>query len=349
MKKFLKTTAFMLAMMFAFLLAACSGEEGEQPETPANGTERLLDTTFQRGLSVSGLQSGNVSRTWWKYRGTADESVSPYWDLGQYCDLSTTRFRKDETGKDLWRYDATKNDLTLGTLFDDGYGIEGQDGGYETLTNQSGSKFVSVNRSTGEINLNVDTSREYLDEAGHVSPRTAGEDWVHLILQQSAGGIKIAEYSEIWVELDFNLTQTEIINTAGGASQFQWIFSVRDMDSVLGDYFWFNITLYDNRYPFFAGGGQFDSGKADATGKYIYAPSSDKLYEGEIQSGKDYSVRLNIRPLMEEAFQDAKSKGALEQSEFTSMALNSLNIGWEVTHVAKMGVKISHIGLKTKE
>ena len=93
----------------------------------------------------------------------------------------------------------------------------------------------------------------------------------------------------------------------------------------------------------------FDSGKADATNKFIYSTSSDKLYEGEIQSGKDYAVRVDIRPLLEEAFGIAKEKGALEQSEFSSMALNSLNIGWEVTHVAQMGVKLSHISLKTKK
>ncbi len=347
MKRIFKTAAAAL-LLAAFVLpaAACGGTQDGGEE---HYRERLSDTTFQEGLSVSGLQSMNVSRTWWKYRGTANETITPYWELGQYCDLSTTRYRKDADGNDVWRYDATKNDLTLGTIFDEGYGIEGVDGDYETLTNQSGSKYVSVKRATGEINLNVDTSKEYLDEAGNISPRRNGEDWVHLILGQSAGGVVIADYSEIWVELDFCLTQTEIINEAGGASQFQWIFSVKDNDSVVGDYFWFNITLYDNRYPSFPGGGQFDSGKADATNKFIYAPSSDKLYEGEIESGKEYKVRLNIRPLLEEAFSIAKGKGALEQSQFTSMALNSLNIGWEVTHVARMGVKISHISLKTKE
>ncbi len=347
MKRNLKIAALALTALFVFPLAACNGDPATPPEEDEY-SERLLDTTFQEGLSVSGLQSMNVSRTWWKYRGTADETVSPYWELGQYCDLSTTRFRKDADGNDAWRYDATKNDLTLGTLFDDGYGIEGKEGDFETLTNQSGSKFVSVNRNTGEINLNVDTSKEYLDEAGNISPRQTGEDWVHLILGQSAGGIKVAEYSEIWVELDFNLTKTNVIDETGGASQFQWIFSVRDMDSTVGDYFWFNITLYDNRYPVFEGTQIYDGGKADSTGKFIYAPSSDKLYEGEIKSGVDYKIRLNIRPLLEEAFTIAKQKGALEQSEFASMALNSLNIGWEVTHVAEMGVKISHIGLKTK-
>ena len=347
MKRIVKTAAFaLLAAAFALPMAACGGAQGDEE---GKYRECLSDTTFQEGLSISGLQSMNVSRTWWKYRGTADETVMPYWELGQYCDLSTTRFRKGEDGKDAWRYDATKNDLTLGTIFDDGYGIEGTDGGYETLTNQSGSKYVSVDRATGEINLNVDTSKEYIDEAGNISPRKNGEDWVHLILGQSAGGVIIADCSEIWVELDFCLTQTNVIDETGGASQFQWIFSVKDMNSVVGDYFWFNITLYDNRYSVFPGGGMFDSGKADATNKFIYSTSSDKLYEGEIQSGKDYSVRVDIRPLLEEAFGIAKEKGALEQSEFSSMALNSLNIGWEVTHVAQMGVKLSHISLKTKK
>lgn len=336
-----KTVALALAAIFALPMTACAGQNGG-----GEYVERLTDTSFQNGFGVSGLQSGNVSQTWWQYRNTV--SNQPEWSLNQYCDLSTTRFRKNDDGTDAWRYDSTKNDLSLPTLFDEGYGIEGHDGDCETLTNVSGSKFASVNRTTGEIDLNVDTSKEYLNEAGEISPRVNGEDWVHLIIEQSAGGVKVAEYSEIWVEIDFNLTKTNVIDIAGGASQFQWIFSVRDMDSVLGDYFWFNITLYDNRYPEFPGGGQFDSGKADATGKYIYSVPGKNMFDGPVEGGKDYSVRLNVRPILEQAFDDAKSKGALEQSEFSSMALNSLNIGWEVTHVAEMGVKISHLSLKTK-
>lgn len=340
-RKIEKAVAVALAAVFALTLTACAGQ-GEE-----NGyVERLTDTTFQKGLSVTGLTSGNVSRTWWQYGNTVSDP--PIWELGQYCDLSATRFRKNADGTDAWRYDSTKNDLSLPTLFDEGYGIEGEDGAYDTLTNRSGSKYVSVDRSTGEINLNVDTSKEYLNEAGEISPRVNGEDWVHLILQQSAGGVRVAEHSEIWVELDFNLTKTNVISSDGGASQFQWIFSVRDMDSVLGDYFWLNITLYDDRYPEFPGGGHFDSGKEDATGKYIYSVPGKNMFDGPVEGGKDYSIRLNVRPILEQAFADAKSKGALEQSEFSSMALNSLNIGWEVTNVAEMGVKITHMSLKTK-
>ena len=99
----------------------------------------------------------------------------------------------------------------------------------------------------------MDTSKEYLNEAGQISPRVNGEDWVHLILGQSAGGLRVTEWSEIWVELDFTLTKTNILSEEGGASQFQWIFSVKDKESVIGDYFWFNLTLYDNRYPVFEG------------------------------------------------------------------------------------------------
>ena len=76
---------------------------------------------------------------------------------------------------------------------------------------------------------------------------------------------------------------------------------------------------------------------------------SSKLYEGSIETGKAYKIRLNIRPLLQEAFDIAKEKGALEESKFESMALNSLNIGWEVTNVAEVGVKISHLSLNVKK
>ena len=52
---------------------------------------------------------------------------------------------------------------------------------------------------------------------------------------------------------------------------------------------------------------------------------------------------------MKEAFELAKEKGALKESEWKDMAVNGFNIGWEVSNLAKVGVKIENMSLKVVE
>ncbi len=338
----MKKTLILVILVVLTLVTGCAKtttvtNEATTTKEEVKYQEKLVDPLFEKGLQISALESRNVSFTWWQFQGKIKDE--PIWQLGQYCDLSTTR-----PG-----YDSTKNDLTLATLFEDGYGIESNEGNIEKLTNKSGSKEVIIDRSNHVIDLNVDTSKEYCDDQGNLVPRRNGEDWVHMILQQSAGGVVISDYNEINVEIDFTITDFEIFDSSIGDDQFQWIFSIKDKDSVINDYFWFNLTLFDALYKEYPGYEQYDGGKADATGKFIYAPKSSMLYEGEIEVGKEYSVKLNIRPLLEEAFNKAKAKGALAESEFTSMVLNTLNIGWEVSNISKVGVKISHLSLNVNE
>lgn len=344
-----------LSVCFLFAGTACGngGQSGGREESGGTETgyrEVLTDPTFANGFNISNLKSGEVGGTWWKYSSTADASVQPSWDLAQYCDLSSTRYRLGGDGTVAWRYDSSVNDISLATMFEEGKGIEGEEGDYFTLTNRSGSKLIKCDNKKGELILQADTSKEYLDEQGKISPRKQGEDWLHMVLGQSAGNTNVAACSEIRVQMEFTIDHDDLISSEGGASQFQWIFSVKDLDSAIGDYFWFNIALYDNRYAdrVFPGTSMYDGGKADSTGKYIYAPSGDKVFGGKTEYGKKYAIDLDIRPLLEEAFLSAKEKGALKESAFESMALNSMNIGWEVTNVSDVCVTIGNLGLKVK-
>jgi hypothetical protein len=327
-----KLISLLLSTLIIFVLSSCN-----ENTVTKQKREILTDTTFENGLAISQLLSKNTATTWWKYNNTADSSVQPNWSLGQYCDLSSTRNN----------YDSTKNDLSLGTMFEEGLGIESNIGSIFQLTNQSGSKTIKYNKDLKTVSLNADTSKEYVNSEGSLQARTSGEDWLHMILGQSAGGIYINNVEEIWVELEFTLTENMQVDTSIGASQFQWIFSIKDYESIISDYYWFNITIFDNRYDTidFSGTSMYDSGKEDATGKFIYAPAGNKYLTENIEIGKTYKINMNFKPLIIEAFNEAKAKGALEQSKLENMALNSLNIGWEVSNIAKVGIDISKISL----
>lgn len=352
----MKKIAFLLAIVtIVTSLSACSyifpDEQTGQPgqnETPNDGPKLvekdiLFDRNFENGIKISSLNSHQVGYTWWQY-GATDVS-EPFWSLGQYCDLSTTRAN----------YDSTKNDLSLGNeLFEiPAYGIQGQDGDYYTLTNASGSKYISVNTKTGECNLNIDTTKEYINQqTGDPVVRKNGEDWVHMIIQQTPGVVYLDQVESFIMELDFTITENIEYDNSIGASQFQWVFTVHDKASVLGDYMWFNVTLFDNRFEIFPGTQLYDGGKADSTGKFIYAPKGDELFPetgGKVEVGKTYHVRIDLKEYMKAAFDLAQSKGALAQSEWENMAVNGFNIGWEVSNLAKVGVKIENMSLRVVE
>lgn len=345
-----KTALFLALLMLITALPGCdilfsTGTTVKKQEDEPKLVERelLFDKTFEQGIKISNLNSQQVGYTWWKYgEANGDE---PFWQLGQYCDLATTRAN----------YDSTLNDLSLGNeLFDiPAYGITGTDGDYFTLTNQSGSKYISVNTSTGEYNLCVDTTKEYVDQTtGECVVRKSGEDWVHMIIQQTPGVVYLDKVEAFIMELDFTITENTEYDNSIGASQFQWIFSIHDKASTLGDYMWFNVTLFDNRYEVFPGTKLYDAGKADATGKFIYAPTGTELFpesSGKVEIGKTYHVKLDLKEYMRAAFDIAKNSGALAESEWENMAVNGFNIGWEVSNLARVGVKIENMSLRVIE
>lgn len=345
----MKKLALFLAVIM--LLAILPGCELFSPTTTTNPNdspklierEILFDRHFEEGIKISNLNSHQVGYTWWKYGESGSDE--PFWSLGQYCDLASTRTN----------YDSTKNDLSLGNeLFDiPAYGISGTDGDYFTLTNESGSKYISVNTKTGEYNLNIDTTKEYVNQqTGEPVVRRNGEDWVHMIIQQTPGVVYLDRVESFIMELDFTITENIEYDNSIGASQFQWIFSIHDKASVIDDYMWFNVTLFDNRYEVFPGTQMYDGGKGDSTGKFIYAPTGEELFPtdgGKVEIGKTYHVKLDLKEYMKAAFELAKSKGALPESEWKNMAVNGFNIGWEVSNLAKVGVKIENMSLRVVE
>lgn len=352
----MKKAALWIGILFAAVLCVGCGTTPDKPEKDPDGTEQnggtegngsgeeqsvtnelLFDKTFSQGIAVSALESQAVSYTWWKY-GAASASTDPYWSLGQYCNLANTREN----------YDSSVNDLSLGTIFDEGKGIEGQEGNFYTLTNESGSKEIKVDPSTGTVVLNVDTSKEYINQStGEMVPRSPGEDWVHMILSQNPGTVTLSQIEAFTMSLDFTLNVCEVYHNTD-AAQFQWIFGVHDKTSAIGDYFWFNVTLFDNRYEVFPGTQMYDGGKADATGKFIYAPTGEELFGesgGKTEIGVTYHVELNLKEYMKQAFEIAQSFGAMSGCAWENLTVSSFNIGWEVTNVSRVGVTLENLSL----
>lgn len=345
---FRRLTSVLSVFLAAFFLTGCTpassggAEDDRQDEESLLTREILSDAGFQEGLKISGLESQSYAYTWWKYEGTTP-TVAPLWSLGQYCNLARTRDG----------YDASQNDLSLKTLVDEGHGIVGTDGDAYTLTNVSGSKLVKLTPQCKKAELIADTSLEYIDqETGQIVPRSEGEDWVHLILSGTSEVVYPAKAEALTVSADVTVDECTVTDDSIGADQLQWIFQVRDMRSSFIDYFWFSITLFDNRYEVFPGAQSFDGGKEDATGKFIYAPSGEALFgpsDAKMQTGVSRHVEIDLIPLLREAFLAAQANGALPQATWENMAVNGFNLGWEVSNVARVCAVLENLSIKVTQ
>lgn len=346
-------SAVLLVLLAVGLLASCA--EKADPATPGGDTgtnaykEWISDPHFERGVNISGLRSDTVSYTPWNYDGPFED---PAWQLGQYCDLSATR----------QGYDADRNDLSplFGDLSPepDGAGgsqsVSSTDGDFYTLTNASGSKRIAVNKKTSTVILTADTTKEYIDPmTGVMQPRREGEDWVHMILQQQLS-IPIAEQEEIIMSCEFSVKQCDVVDDSIGAAQFQWVFSVSDVtrQGKPGSHIWFLVSLYDNRYEIIPAFSMVDSGKADASNDYMYAPGGAALFGEEnakIRVGRKYRLTLDLKAQLYTAFNEALAGGYLdENTAWENMRIDSFNIGWEVSNVSVSSVEISDISLTTR-
>lgn len=354
-KRFSEFIALVIAALCICACIGCGDNGGNnKPDDDSGGgaskpveRELLPDPTMKEGIYVSGLNSQTVSRTVWKY-GNANAAKDPLWFLGQYCDLSSTRAN----------YRSDYNDLSIAGLFDDvddvKKGIEGTSGNGYTLTNYSGSKYIAVNPDTGAVTLSVDTRKEYCrQDTGDIAPRKNGEDWVHMILSPDPAINEIvypATAQSFVMSVDFTIDKCNVYDSSIGADQFQWIFTAYDRTSELGEYFWFILSLYDNRYESFPGTQMFDSGKADATGQFMYAPSSADLYGAsggkKVEIGQKSHVELDLKEHMRKAFESAQAHGAMPNSKWENISVHGFNIGWEVSNVSEASVTIENMSLK---
>lgn len=334
--------AFFSAFVLLSMFASCGTVPGDTVTTDENGyREWVADTRFENGVSISRLHSSMPFLPW-----HFDGQATPVWQLGQYCDLSTTRAG----------YDATVNDLSL--LPD---GTEGTHSiiftdadGYRTLTNLSGSKKLAIDGENETVVLAIDTTKEYIDPAtGERLPRREGEDWVHMILQQSLD-IPIAECEEVIMACNFKVQQCDVYDTSIGAAQFQWILRIKDctLQNQPGSAMWFLVSVYDDRYEVYPGLAVADTGKADATQDFMYAPSGTALFgeaNANIRVGRPYELTLNLKTHLRKAFDEAYEKGYLNsEAKWENMRITGFNIGWEVSNVAACSVKIAHMSIKTR-
>ncbi len=326
-----------------------SVEEGdkpiEKPEEEAavgsvawylqNGYGALFQDPYMKNgvsvLSVDGAENRAI--------GFGTSAGNPSWTFAQW-----------HSRYDLRNYESLKYTNKGAAFTLSSYGANGSDGNYIP------AKILKVDTANPSIYMELNAELEF------DKPKEDGEGWPHTLLSQDFSGdlVHVSEQKELKAHMEYQVTKfVDRMNgqadEAKHCAQLVWYVTLqnRNPDSAgFGQYIWFGFNLWDNRHsggvcPEYAAQ---DLGKEDATKAFIYQPASTVFFEEERMPtvGEQTKIEFDFLPTAKQAFELAKSRGYLPQTNWEDIYIGSMNFGWEVTGIYNVGVQIDTVGIYYK-
>ncbi len=226
-----------------------------------------------------------------------------------------------------------------------------------SITYSNEGKSITFNKDKSFI-LEIKGKEEYGNEIG----RKSGESWPHLLLAQSLLPLKekelpssknnvnhdkvkyLGDLDELRFKLKYKIIDRSAVptgmNTRTQTIQDVVTLIVQDRNpksNTYGDIFWFNMMLHDARYgctPELKKGDDFSA-------KFIYEPSSCKLFpakkqKGVITNAPWVNIDKDILPYIKKGFNEAQKRGYLKGVSFNDLALDQVSIGYEATAAINM-------------
>ncbi len=201
--------------------------------------------------------------------------------------------------------------------------------------------------------------------------RGKGDPWPHLYLTQrisppgghlGADAPSLADLSR----LDFGVRVRLLFdhrNAITGhdprlhAAQFVFFLTIQNLNRTSpghGDYFWFGVMLYDDRYPVTSLKAQLDAGspKKPATGKLIYDIGVKPFTDQVVAAGEWVDVHGDLLPHVIAGLNEAWRRGYLGDSKnLSDYRVGSAVLGWEITGLndAAMAVRNLRCQAQTKQ
>jgi len=193
--------------------------------------------------------------------------------------------------------------------------------------------FGQKNDALADLVLGVDSRPEY-----QAVMRKNGQAWPHLLVEQDDVPIHLfGDVTQIRVHVEVRLLKSERFEFAGytpdlHTAQFQLTLIIQNRNresSGFGDFIWFNVQIYDERYrscPLYAA-----KDTADPSAKMIYAPPTALFTSQSVHDGKWLTFSKDIYPVIQEALDEARTRGYLKTSpDNADFAISSVILGWEV-------------------
>jgi len=229
---------------------------------------------------------------------------------------------------------------------------------------QNKSKRFTVNSQTGVVEMGLFAS------ACYDAPRVKGGYWPHLLIstpltdvRNPSGFCKVENIKKLNLKLNCRLISFKDKHPDADpdlhAAQFLLHVYVQNLtkdDDGFGDMLWFGIPIFDNRHAICTEKFSQDSGKPDASGKFIFGMAHKAVRseqetffkEGRIVAGEESAViptQADLIPWIHYAFQLARRNGFMKTTSFRDLYISGMNLGWEMPGSYDGVMRVSDLSL----
>ena len=239
----------------------------------------------------------------------------------------------------------TANDLAL------------QPGGSYEFSNEVNSITRQVS-SEGESVLELAASGQV--EWGD-SVRQPGDPWPHMLISQGIGNCPpLDRLDELILNMETRVRKWELFREDQydpeiQAARYRLNFIVKNVNSSsegYNDYFWFVMTLFDNRHEWMPGIAIKDKGseRKQASGKFIYSPPADRYLPETLHNLDWVELELDILPFILEGLEKAGELGYLTgNGSPEDFSVTYFNIGYELTAAIEIESQLRNLEVTAYE
>ncbi len=342
-----KITSMLLACMILGAAVGCNGNVAEPGRNDGSGSESRVteetsgsDDKTEEEITYMSIIKDKTFRSGFDISYMSDTPEIAFLDYGGKASGERRWVINEEGSKD------PISALTPVTT----------ENGFYAMKSPNGSKVLKVDTETGRVYMELNAAVDYGDV-----PRVAGQGWPHLLICQNYGENEtpyLDEISQLRMQMDFDFVKFENVmgekaDRSLHACQFQWYVTVQNVnpDSPdFGDFFWFGLQFFDNRFTFCGQDLKVDGGKDTATGKAIYTVDMKKVMKMKpVEEGESYSVDYDILPDIVKALEKVKAMEEIEcfkQTKLGDLRIGHTNIGWEMPGTYNGAVMIDSFDIR---
>ncbi len=286
----------------------------------------ILDNRFENGFAVKPQLDGNDEiigyLTYGSFKNSIPTMVLAQWYCGYWVINNAEEY--------------ARHNILNGYSRNDGAVYEWGDA----------SKILRLNPISGEVGLELNTSREYKRD------RALGEPWPHILVEYQTDVMPVCKAEKVELQLDLCLDKAVCCMDREDAelhtAQFVWYAILKNTNPAKNDYgkyIWFGCTFYDSRYENIPFSAEIDGGKEINTGMLIYKPATTEYMQGRPKIGEKKKIRYDITAQLKDAYIEACRREQFTDTDFEDLAITGGNIGWEVTGTYDVGMSIGNMAL----
>lgn len=188
----------------------------------------------------------------------------------------------------------------------------------------------------GFLELAIDADAEW----GGVY-RVAGQDWPHLLVAQTiyddsapSANTPIHGFTSVTLSMQIELVYANHIHESGydpnlHACQYLMYLTLQNRNPShpdYGNYIWFGLPLYDDRYVTLDESIDMDLG----TGHYMFRMASVNFMPASLHNQSVVNISVDLLPYLMTAVQDAITQGIFASTNLDDYFIGGMNLGFEV-------------------